>query len=261
MKVRCNRTEECKKRFPDRQCGAWLVHYSDQCEPCPFSKPGNAECVKAYCSFDETNDHRHRVRALMDEVTERLAKRGMDHDLSKLGEPEKDWFDRFTPKLKDSAYGSEEYKGFLKELSPALDHHYAENRHHPEHHEDGVNSMNLLDLIELLADWKAASERHTTGNLAMSILLNEERFELSVWLKDCLLQTAEDLGWWDGVMPEECGKCEDPFMPDQDFILCPKCRERDVVHTIDRPEVPPQEAEITIEITKPVEEENDGSNN
>ncbi len=83
---------------------------------------------------------------------------------------------------------------------------------------------------------------------------NAKRFGMSRWLKDCLLHTAEDLGWWDGVAGLICEKCEDPFMPDQDFVVCPKCREENVVHTIDRPEVPPEIAEITIEITKPMEE-------
>jgi hypothetical protein len=124
---------------------------------------------------------------------------------------------------------ADEYKGFLKELAPALDdHHYPKNRHHPEHFEDGMNDMNLLDLIEMLADWKAASERHADGgNLAVSILLNEdrERFKMSVWHQELLLQTAEALGWWDGVMPDLCEKCGKPFPPDQDFIICKKCRE------------------------------------
>ena len=30
-------------------------------------------------------------------------------------------------------YGSDEYKACLTEMKPALDHHYAANRHHPEH--------------------------------------------------------------------------------------------------------------------------------
>lgn len=229
MKVRCNRTEECKKRFPDRQCGAWLVHDDSQCEPCPFSQPGGAKCVEAYCSFDDTQKHRARVFSLVGAAASEINLRGREHDLSKLSQPEKDYFDEFTPRLKGSTYGSDEYKDFLKELAPALDdHHYPKNRHHPEHHENGMKDMNLLDLIELLADWKAAGERHGDGNLAVSILLNmdRERFKMPVWIRDLLLRTAEDLGWWDGVMPELCEKCKKPFPPDQDFIVCKKCREK-----------------------------------
>ena len=139
----------------------------------------------------------------MHEVTEQLTTRGLTHDKSKLFEPEKAIFDEFTPKLKAAKYGSEEYKGFLKEMRVALEHHYMHNRHHPESFEAGVSSMNLLDLIEMLADWKAAGERMADGgNLGRSIVINADRFGMSGWLKDCLLHTAEDLGWWDGELPE-----------------------------------------------------------
>lgn len=33
-----------------------------------------------------------------------------------------------------------------------LDHHYQNNDHHPEHFELGINGMNLLQLLEMLAD-------------------------------------------------------------------------------------------------------------
>jgi hypothetical protein len=224
--VRCNRTEECKKRFPDRDCGAWLVHDRDSCEPCPFSQPGDAKCVEAYDSFEDTKNHSRRVFGLMGDVAVELAARGREHDASKMRQPEKDWFDRFTPKLKGSKFPSPEYDEFLKAMDPGLELHYKENRHHPQHFEAGVNSMNLLDLLEMLADWKAAGERHADGgNLCRSILHNAERFGMSGWLKDCLLHTAEDLDWWDGVMLEKCEKCGEYFYPEQDFIVCPKCRE------------------------------------
>jgi hypothetical protein len=71
-------------------------------------------------------------------ITGMLELRGVEHDRSKLEAPEVDLFDEYTPKLAGCAYGSGEYWQFLKSLKPALDHHYAENRHHPEHFEDGV---------------------------------------------------------------------------------------------------------------------------
>ena len=38
------------------------------------------------------------------------------------------------------------------------------NRHHPEHFgEDGIRGMNLPDVVEMLCDWKAASERTKDG--------------------------------------------------------------------------------------------------
>jgi|GEM_PF-609793 len=157
-----------------------------------------------YDSTEDTHKHQERVAELVHQVREDLGRRAALHDESKLRPPEKAIFDEFTPKLKTAEYGSKEYKGFLKEMRVALEHHYMHNRHHPEAFEAGVASMNLLDLIEMLADWKAAGERMADGgNLGRSILVNADRFGMSGWLKDCLLHTAEDLGWWDGTLEKE----------------------------------------------------------
>ena len=43
----------------------------------------------------------------------------------------------------------------------------------------GVNDMTLVDLVEMLADWKAATERHDDGDLAKSLEIQRERFGLS----------------------------------------------------------------------------------
>jgi hypothetical protein len=79
-------------------------------------------------------------------------------------------------------------------MKPALDHHYAQNRHHPEHHASGIAGMTLLDLIEMLCDWKAATERHEDGDMARSIQQNQERFGYSDELRLVLENTARELG-------------------------------------------------------------------
>ena len=148
----------------------------------------------AYDSQIDTLKHIGRVKDLMDDAAENLTKRAWHHDLSKLEEPEKSIFDEFTPKLRDSTYGSEEYKGFLAAMGEGLRHHYAHNSHHPEHYEDGIRAMSLLDLIEMLCDWKAATERHADGDLLRSIEQNQERFGYSDELKSILLATVKELG-------------------------------------------------------------------
>ena len=67
-------------------------------------------------------------------------------------------------------------KSFLEALKPALDIHYANNRHHPEHFPKGIRGMDLLDLLEMICDWKASSERHADGNIFNSIEVNQKRF-------------------------------------------------------------------------------------
>jgi len=81
----------------------------------------------------ETKAHIKRVQDMLDIITTRLSLRWVHHDDSKLVDPEKSVFDVVTEKLKGMTYGSEEYKASLAEMKPALDHHYANNRHHPEH--------------------------------------------------------------------------------------------------------------------------------
>lgn len=90
-------------------------------------------------------------------------------------------------------FGSQEYINSLEALKPALDHHYAQYRHHPQHFQNGINDMNLIDIVEMLADWKASSERQQNGNLLTSIEINAERFNISDQLKQILINTAKSL--------------------------------------------------------------------
>jgi len=148
-----------------------------------------------YDSREDTNAHIERVDDLLIEVSSELSRRASQHDASKVRGPEKPIFDRVTPLLKGMTYGSDEYKASLAEMKPALDHHYAYNQHHPEHHEDGVSDMTLIDLIEMLADWKAAGERHADGSMQRSLEINEKRFGIPEPLIRLLRQTADALGW------------------------------------------------------------------
>jgi hypothetical protein len=132
--------------------------------------------MERYDSSQDTLEHKNCVLVLIQSITKEILKRGSTHDDTKLEFPEKEYFDEYTPKLANSTYLSDEYKRFLAELKPALDHHYAKNSHHPEHYQDGMNGMDLIDLIEMLADWYAAAKRHNDGDIMKSIELNKIRF-------------------------------------------------------------------------------------
>lgn len=139
----------------------------------------------------DTFRHIERVRNLLNTCIVEILRRGELHDQTKLEKPEVELFTEYTPKLAGSTYGSNEYNGFRQALKPALDHHYANNRHHPEHFKHGVDDMNLIDIVEMLCDWKAASERHNDGNIRQSIELNADRFKLSPQLVRILENTAD----------------------------------------------------------------------
>lgn len=139
----------------------------------------------------ETNKHIAKVVKYCTDFAFKLIDKALKHDKSKLEKFEKELFDEYTPKLKNSTYGSSEYQSFLKELKPALDHHYKNNSHHPEYYENGIKGMNLFDLVEMFFDWKAASERHDDGDLIKSIDINKKRFNMSDDLVAIFKNTVE----------------------------------------------------------------------
>jgi len=149
----------------------------------------------SYDSMQETLEHIRRVQANVGVFQHKLHSKSIGHDKTKLSTEEKAVFDEFTPRLKGSTYGSEEYKGFLKSMAPALDHHYAHNSHHPEHYPEGISGMTLFDLVEMFCDWKAATERHADGSIENSIKINKDRFGMSDQLAAILENTRKEMGW------------------------------------------------------------------
>lgn len=139
----------------------------------------------------DTNEHIDQVQIFMGEIISRLVERSLDHDTSKLESPELEIFTEYTPRLKSSTYGSDEYKQFLKEMKVALDHHYSKNSHHPEYYANGIRGMDLLDIIEMVCDWKAATMRHNDGDIMKSIEINQKRFGISDELTQIIRNTVE----------------------------------------------------------------------
>jgi len=145
----------------------------------------------------QTQLHIDNVRMWLRRVRHDLEKRESRHDQSKLRPPEVQIFTEYTGRLKGLTYGSAEYKACLVAMGPALQHHYAENAsHHPEGNPEGIDGMNLVDMIEMLCDWKAATLRHANGNLRTSIEFNAGRFGMSPQLKRLFLNTVDHL-WMD----------------------------------------------------------------
>lgn len=154
--------------------------------------------VEKYDSATDTLRHVARVRDRLNEVVQVLLERGAVHDQSKLAEPEKSVFDTMTPLLKTLVYGSPEYKESLKQLGPALQHHYENNSHHPEHYPAGVAGMDLFDLVEMFCDWAAACERTANGDMLSSLTHNAVRFNLDPQLIAILANT---IARWPTALP------------------------------------------------------------
>lgn len=161
--------------------------------------------MSEYDSRPETRAHIRRVQHFVHLAIDSLIRRADFHDASKLVSPELEAFDIATPKLAGLEYGSEEYKQSLRDLGPALQHHFERNDHHPEHYENGCAGMSLMALIEMLCDWRAASERvkqrtddpEKVKTFELGLAYNQERFGYGDELAGILLNTARELGMLD----------------------------------------------------------------
>ncbi|HAS42110.1 MAG TPA: hypothetical protein DCS93_16650 [Microscillaceae bacterium] len=143
---------------------------------------------------NEIRKHILLVRNLLNKMAVELLKRSDTHDQSKLSPPEIAYSMKYTQKLKDAEYGSPEYLAIQEEMKEALEHHYALNRHHPEHFEGGIQDMNLIDILEMFCDWAIASEQHPTGDIHQSIEVNQLRFGFSDDLKEIFKNSVKLLG-------------------------------------------------------------------
>ncbi len=67
---------------------------------------------------------------------------------------------------------------------------------HADELEAEVNHMTLFDVIEMLMDWKAATERMKDGgDIHRSLEINTERFKLSPQLASILANTIREMQW------------------------------------------------------------------
>ena len=139
----------------------------------------------------QTMEHIDNVRTKLSIIIKELIERQNKHDQSKLNTPEVEIFHEYTPRLKNLTYNSEEYKQCLENMNVAIKHHYENNRHHPEHFSNGIQGMNLVDLIEMFCDWVSATERHDNGDIYKSININKERFNYSDDLVSIFKNTVE----------------------------------------------------------------------
>lgn len=147
----------------------------------------------SYDSKADTLEHIRKVSQNLNNFACKLLVRANNHDESKLHSPEKELFDELTPRLQSLTYGSDEYKQNLAELNVALDHHYANNSHHAQFYPNGIDGMNLMDLVEMYCDWKAAVERTKDGDFNKSLEINEKRFNMSPQLVNIFKNTYNDL--------------------------------------------------------------------
>lgn len=109
--------------------------------------------------------HCSNLRQALGKVISNLQDRSARHDYSKLEDDEFDAVIHYQ-KLDGLEYGSDEYKAKMEEIRGFTGEgwklHCKRNSHHPEHHEP-IDTMGLLDIIEMVCDWKAANATYNTS--------------------------------------------------------------------------------------------------
>lgn len=147
----------------------------------------------------KTRKHVHRVFELMSLFAAELLDRGAFHDRSKFDEEELGLLAKLEKDIAergDAPFGSDLYKERSENLlDPMIKHHYQMNPHHPQHHKRGLNGMNLFDVVEMFADWKAASERYEGHDKSLKLKQVFEQHGIEGSLREILINTAFALDW------------------------------------------------------------------
>jgi hypothetical protein len=137
-------------------------------------------------------DHREKVAANMSVVAELIQRRGDVHDITKLMSPEVE-LARAADKCLGPRKGLENRRGKCSHVDAFIAAHYCNplNSHHPEHFENGVEDMNMIDMLEMLCDWRACC----SGNFSDTLDRGFARFKVSGPLRSLMRKTCKELGW------------------------------------------------------------------
>lgn len=132
--------------------------------------------------------HISRVRKHMNTFVQLLLKRAINHDKSKLEEPEISWWKEMDKEPR-YPYGSEEYKQKIKRWDKVFKHHYKYNRHHPEHYEYGVSEMTLVDIVEMMCDWLGYKDTITISEALKVCDEQMKRYDIPDGIRQIIFNT------------------------------------------------------------------------
>ena len=99
------------------------------------------------------------VQDKLSTVARELISRGRTHDNSALGSPEIEVYHRFFSEYRKYKIGDPRKDEVFAQMAEAIGHHFQYNDHHPEHFENGINDMDLIQLMQFTADIMSWSEQ------------------------------------------------------------------------------------------------------
>lgn len=141
--------------------------------------------------LEKLSNHRDLIKRLIRIFTDELLNRAYIHDRSKLESIELNGFSKYDQKR--TTFGTKKYLKQLrdKEFQKAINHHYRNNRHHPEHFKNKISGMNLIDFTEMFFDWIASSLEDEKGNPINSIEVGKRRFKINKQVIDIMKNTLK----------------------------------------------------------------------
>jgi hypothetical protein len=137
--------------------------------------------------------HRDRVAKYLTPIIQDLQQRAVNHDDSKFGDDELIEYASAHEEFDTTPFGTPEYLAIKERIKPAIDRHFKRNRHHPEYHRDGIKGMDLIDLVEMLCDWRSATKNHDVGStMEKSIDFAVRKYSIGPELEAILRNTARN---------------------------------------------------------------------
>lgn len=135
--------------------------------------------------------HKAAVMRRMHVIISELEKRAINHDNSKLKEPELSGW-RAMDNEPRYPYGSEEYAAKLKKYQWLLEQHWKKNRHHPEYWKLNPFERNkdLIDVIETVVDWLSYKNEILSIDQALKLIKQQtKRYKFSRELTELIENT------------------------------------------------------------------------
>lgn len=122
--------------------------------------------------------HKQKVSFLLREIARQFERRADTHDDSKFNLDEFKGFCQMD-NARRYEYGSPEYEAIIHNNS-AAQLHVSRNRHHPEYWPNGIDDMDMIDIIEMLCDWEIARQiRDIEEDIEKIWQTRKKRFGLS----------------------------------------------------------------------------------
>lgn len=135
--------------------------------------------------------HISRVQKWISKFSTILYIRGLNHDRSKLCEPELSMWKKMDEEPR-YPYGTKEYQEKLNRYQELFKLHYKRNKHHPEHWSGYYLEMDLIDIIEMLCDWLGYKEDITIEEAEALIDQQCRRYNFNNTFRALLFNTLKN---------------------------------------------------------------------